>query len=179
MLRIFEAGHQFEDLSIRWLRAAGFDLRDPAPRRRAVRLRDRGRPHPRSHRRRDRRRARHRHQLAGALGTQGAEREVVDRCRQARRRALEAGLLRAAPALHGLHGARGGAVHRAQQGHPGTPPRDRPLRSGRGAGALRQGGRRSFAPRRPASCRRASPPTPTSISAACAPMPRAAGRARA
>ena len=28
MLRIFDAGHQFEDLSIRWLRAAGFDLRD-------------------------------------------------------------------------------------------------------------------------------------------------------
>ena len=28
MLRIFEAGHEFEDLSIRWLRAAGFDLRD-------------------------------------------------------------------------------------------------------------------------------------------------------
>ena len=26
-LRIFAAGHQFEDLSIRWLRAAGFDLR--------------------------------------------------------------------------------------------------------------------------------------------------------
>jgi hypothetical protein len=28
MLRIFDAGHEFEDLSIRWLRAAGFDLRD-------------------------------------------------------------------------------------------------------------------------------------------------------
>ena len=28
MLRIFDAGHQFETLSIRWLRAAGFDLRD-------------------------------------------------------------------------------------------------------------------------------------------------------
>lgn len=28
MLRIFDAGHQFEELSIRWLRAAGFDLRD-------------------------------------------------------------------------------------------------------------------------------------------------------
>lgn len=27
-LRIFDAGHQFETLSIRWLRAAGFDLRD-------------------------------------------------------------------------------------------------------------------------------------------------------
>jgi hypothetical protein len=27
VLRIFAAGHQFEDLSIRWLRAAGFDLR--------------------------------------------------------------------------------------------------------------------------------------------------------
>ena len=27
ILRIFAAGHQFEDLSIRWLRAAGFDLR--------------------------------------------------------------------------------------------------------------------------------------------------------
>ncbi len=26
-LRIFDAGHQFETLSIRWLRAAGFDLR--------------------------------------------------------------------------------------------------------------------------------------------------------
>ena len=28
MLRIFDAGHEFEALSIRWLRAAGFDLRD-------------------------------------------------------------------------------------------------------------------------------------------------------
>lgn len=28
MLRIFDAGHQFETLSIRWLRGAGFDLRD-------------------------------------------------------------------------------------------------------------------------------------------------------
>ena len=28
ILRIFDAGHQFEDLSIGWLRAAGFDLRD-------------------------------------------------------------------------------------------------------------------------------------------------------
>ncbi|MBK8909264.1 MAG: hypothetical protein IPM60_15710 [Rhodospirillales bacterium] len=27
LLRVFAAGHQFEDLSIRWLRAAGFDLR--------------------------------------------------------------------------------------------------------------------------------------------------------
>jgi hypothetical protein len=27
ILRVFEAGHRFEDLSIRWLRAAGFDLR--------------------------------------------------------------------------------------------------------------------------------------------------------
>lgn len=27
ILRVFEAGHQFEALSIRWLRAAGFDLR--------------------------------------------------------------------------------------------------------------------------------------------------------
>jgi hypothetical protein len=27
LLRIFDAGHQFEDLAIRWLRAAGFDLR--------------------------------------------------------------------------------------------------------------------------------------------------------
>ena len=26
-LRIFDAGHQFEDLTIRWLQAAGFDLR--------------------------------------------------------------------------------------------------------------------------------------------------------
>jgi len=28
ILRIFDAGHQFEALSIRWLREAGFDLRD-------------------------------------------------------------------------------------------------------------------------------------------------------
>ena len=27
MLRIFEAGHRFEDMTIRWLRLAGFDLR--------------------------------------------------------------------------------------------------------------------------------------------------------
>lgn len=31
ILRIFDAGHQFEALSIRWLRAAGFDLRDRGP----------------------------------------------------------------------------------------------------------------------------------------------------
>ena len=30
-LRIFEAGHVFEDLAIRWLRAAGFDLRTEQP----------------------------------------------------------------------------------------------------------------------------------------------------
>lgn len=30
-LRIFEAGHQFEALSIKWLRAAGFDLRTEKP----------------------------------------------------------------------------------------------------------------------------------------------------
>ena len=28
ILRIFDAGHQFEDLSIRWLKEAGFELRD-------------------------------------------------------------------------------------------------------------------------------------------------------
>src|SRR5947209_1893321 len=28
ILRIFDAGHQFETLTIRWLRAAGFDVRD-------------------------------------------------------------------------------------------------------------------------------------------------------
>ena len=28
ILRVFDAGHQFEALSIRWLREAGFDLRD-------------------------------------------------------------------------------------------------------------------------------------------------------
>jgi hypothetical protein len=28
ILRVFDAGHQFEALSIRWLRLAGFDLRD-------------------------------------------------------------------------------------------------------------------------------------------------------
>ena len=31
ILRIFDAGHQFEALSIRWLRQAGFDLRDRGP----------------------------------------------------------------------------------------------------------------------------------------------------
>ena len=31
ILRIFDAGHQFETLSIRWLRLAGFDLRDLGP----------------------------------------------------------------------------------------------------------------------------------------------------
>jgi hypothetical protein len=30
LLRIFDAGHQFEDLTIRWLQAAGFDLRTRA-----------------------------------------------------------------------------------------------------------------------------------------------------
>ena len=43
-LRIFAAGHVFEDLAIRWLRQAGFDLRTADARRRPVRLRDRGRP---------------------------------------------------------------------------------------------------------------------------------------
>ena len=27
ILRVFEAGHRFEDMTIRWLRLAGFDLR--------------------------------------------------------------------------------------------------------------------------------------------------------
>ncbi len=31
ILRIFDAGHQFEALSIRWLQQAGFDLRDRGP----------------------------------------------------------------------------------------------------------------------------------------------------
>ena len=31
ILRVFDAGHQFEALSIRWLRQAGFDLRDRGP----------------------------------------------------------------------------------------------------------------------------------------------------
>jgi hypothetical protein len=31
ILRIFDAGHQFEALTIRWLRLAGFDLRDRGP----------------------------------------------------------------------------------------------------------------------------------------------------
>ena len=31
VLRIFDAGHQFEALSIRWLKEAGFDLRDRGP----------------------------------------------------------------------------------------------------------------------------------------------------
>ncbi len=31
VLRIFDAGHQFEALSIRWLQEAGFDLRDRGP----------------------------------------------------------------------------------------------------------------------------------------------------
>lgn len=31
ILRVFDAGHQFEALSIRWLREAGFDLRDRGP----------------------------------------------------------------------------------------------------------------------------------------------------
>ncbi len=31
ILRVFDAGHQFEALSIRWLRLAGFDLRDRGP----------------------------------------------------------------------------------------------------------------------------------------------------
>lgn len=31
ILRIFDAGHQFEALTIRWLRSAGFDLRDRGP----------------------------------------------------------------------------------------------------------------------------------------------------
>ena len=69
MLRIFDAGHQFEDLSIRWLRAAGFDLRDKGQDGRPVRLLDRWRTHSRSYRRRDRGRARCWDQLARAVRT--------------------------------------------------------------------------------------------------------------
>ena len=115
--------------------------------------------------------------LAGAVRAQGAQREVLDRHRQARRRALEADLLRPAADLHGLHGARHGAVHRAQQGHPGAPSRDRRLRCARPPRRSPTRPSTSSAPRKSASCRRASPPARTSISAAGAPTPSAAGRA--
>ena len=65
-------------LSIRWLRAAGFDLRTHKQRRRAVRLLGRRRTLPRAHRRRDRRRARRRRRLAGPVRAQGAQRQVLD-----------------------------------------------------------------------------------------------------
>ena len=105
--------------------------------------------------------------LAGALGAQGAEREVLDRRRQARRRALEADLLRAAAALHGLHGARGGAVHRAQQGHARSSitrscrfdPAEAQALSDKAVEILRAA--------EAGSCRRASPPVRTSTSAGC------------
>ena len=73
MLRIFEAGHVFEALSIRWLRAAGFDLRTAKADGSQFGFSVGGRQVPRPHRRRHRRWARHRHHLACTLGTQGAE----------------------------------------------------------------------------------------------------------
>ncbi len=103
LLRIFDAGHQFEDLTIRWLQAAGFDLRTRGRDGRAVRLQRRGRPAPRPHRWRHRRRSRCRHRLAGTVRAQGAQPEVLDRPGQARASTFEAGLLRPVPALHGLH----------------------------------------------------------------------------
>ena len=50
--------------------------------------------------------------------------------------AVEAGLLRAGAALHGLPGARAHAVHRAQQGHPGALSRGRAPSTPREAQAL-------------------------------------------
>ena len=68
-LRIFDAGHQFETLSIRWLRAAGFDLRTHRRDGGPVRLRHGKRAHSRSHRRRHRWWPGCQYRLAGAVGT--------------------------------------------------------------------------------------------------------------
>ena len=69
-----------------------------------------------------------------------------------------------------------GALHRAQQGQPGAPPRGRRRSSRPRRRRSPTGPSPSSAPPTPASCRRASPPPPTSTSAACAPGRSAAGR---
>ena len=141
LLRIFDAGHQFEDLTIRWLQAAGFDLRTRGRDGRQFGFSVAGgrlRGHIDGV---DRRRPRRRHRVACAVRAQGAEPELLDRPGQAGAQAVQADLLRAVPALHGLHGARGRPAHGDEQEHPGALPRGRPVRSGRGAEALRQGGR--------------------------------------
>ena len=84
LLRIFDAGHQFEDLTIRWLQAAGFDLRTRGRDGRQFGFSIAGGQGPRSHRRRDRGRPRCRHPLACAVRAQGAQAELMGRSGQAR-----------------------------------------------------------------------------------------------
>ena len=110
---------------------------------RPVRFRDGGRTHSRPCGRRDRRRPGDRPRLARALGTQGAESLVLVGHGEERRAALEARLFRPDADLHGLHGPRVRAFHRAEQGHLRALPRACAVRSGRRAGAVGQGGRRA------------------------------------
>ena len=132
---------QFEDLTIRWLQAAGFDLRTRSHDGQQFGFSVAG--------------GRLRGHIDGvivagpdvgivwpALFEHKAlnQRSWTDLVKRGLRQ-LEADLLRPVPALHGLHGARGRPVHRDEQGHPGALPRGRPVRSGRGAKTLRQGGR--------------------------------------
>ena len=97
ILRVFDAGHQFEALSIRWLRQAGFDLRDRGPDGGQIGFVAAG-GKLRGH--------------ADGVIVAGPdvgirwpalfEHKALDRPGQSRPPALEADLLRAGAALHGL-----------------------------------------------------------------------------
>ena len=108
-LRIFEVGHALEDLAIRWLRLAGFDLYTRKEvRRRAVRLLGRRRPHPgpcrRHHRRGTRRRSGSAFPALWECKTMNDKiwRDTVKQ----RRGRRQAGLCRPDRGLPGLHGGR-------------------------------------------------------------------------
>ena len=122
-LRIFAVGHAFEDLTIAWLVAAGFELRTRDRSGRQFGFSAAG--------------GRLRGHIDGVIvggpevgiewprpvRAQGAERARLERGARARRGSGQAGLLGAGPALHGLPRGRAHAVHRAQQEHPGAAPR--------------------------------------------------------
>ena len=177
LLRIFDAGHQFEDLTIRWLQAAGFDLRTRGRDGRQFGFSIAGgrlRGHIDGV---DRRRPRRRHRWPALFEHKALNQKLLDRPGQARAQAVQADLLRAVPAVHGLHGARGRPAHGDEQGHPGALPRGRAasIRPRRRGSPTRRS--TSCARSRPRSCRPGSRQRPTSISAGCAPTPGAAGRA--
>ena len=171
MLRIFEAGHRFEALSIRWLRAAGFDLRTQRADGGQFGFSAAGGRHPRPHRRRDRRRARHRHRWPAlfehkALNAKSWPTSSSAACELSKpiyfaQVQIYMAYMELGDALFTALNKDSQALHHEVVGFDPPKRRRSPTRPST-----------SSAPRKRASCRRASPPTRTSISAAvCAYAP--------